>query len=225
MSEAKEKESEDQVTPLAGTLVSIIVEPEFASMASGEKAQFTAMGNYTSPTSTQDITSTATWTSSLPSVATVSATGLATGVAVGTTTIKAASGAISGSSPLTITPIYHSHIPPPIVMNTPLGHLKFRQAFVYNFPSVVAGPDPHEGHINYVNGATVILQPKPRDALQNVIEIRADVPSPGLDGGQEGRMLKDAAFPIKKIVESSTSSDSTAGIWTRGKYFAKKIKF
>jgi DNA-binding beta-propeller fold protein YncE len=53
--------------------------------------------------STQNLTSSATWNSSEPSVATISATGLATGVAAGSTTIMASSGALSGPTTLTVT--------------------------------------------------------------------------------------------------------------------------
>jgi hypothetical protein len=120
---------------------------------------------------------------------------------------------------------HHAHITPPIIMNTPLGHLKFRQYFVYDAPEVVAGPDPHTGHMNNEGGNTVVIPPKPLDALQPVLEIRADIPAPRFWWGQEGVLAKDPAYPVKPVVESPTSSTSTAGIWIRGKYFAEKIKF
>ena len=63
--------------------------------------QFTATGTY-SDGSHQNLTSTAAWTSSAPSVATVSA-GLATAIAAGSTNIQATSGSISGSTTLTVT--------------------------------------------------------------------------------------------------------------------------
>ena len=84
------------------SLVSITVTPATASIAVGGHQQFTATGNY-SDGSHQDLTNSATWTSSSPSVATISTGGLATGVAAGTTTIKAASGSIYGTASLTVT--------------------------------------------------------------------------------------------------------------------------
>ena len=89
------------VTP--ATLVSIAVTPANASIAAGTQQQYTATGTY-SDGSHQNLTSSATWTSSATSVATISSGGLATGVAAGSTTIKATSGSISGSTSLTVTP-------------------------------------------------------------------------------------------------------------------------
>jgi uncharacterized protein YjdB len=97
------------LTVLAGVLISISVTPSTASVPLGGTQQFTATGLY-SNLSTQDITSSVTWSSSLTSVATVSSGGLATGVSDGATTITATSGLISGTAtlmvvpPLTITP-------------------------------------------------------------------------------------------------------------------------
>jgi hypothetical protein len=83
-------------------LVSIAVTPTSPSIAVGTKQQFTATGTY-SDGSKQDLTNSATWTSSVPSVATISSTGLATGIAAGSTTIQAAVGSINGSTGLTVT--------------------------------------------------------------------------------------------------------------------------
>jgi len=94
------------VTVTAPVLVSIAVTPGNASVAVGTTQQFTATGTY-SDGSTQTLTSTATWSSSAPGVATISnasgSQGLATAAGVGTTTIKATSGAINGSTTLTVT--------------------------------------------------------------------------------------------------------------------------
>jgi uncharacterized protein YjdB len=68
----------------------------------GGKQQFAATGTY-SDGSKQDLTNSATWTSSAPSIATINSTGLAAGVAAGSTTIQAASGSIYGSTTLTVT--------------------------------------------------------------------------------------------------------------------------
>lgn len=92
------------VTP--AVLVSIEVAPAAPSIASGLTQQFTATG-YHSDNSTQDLTTTVTWGSSDGSVATISnvagSNGLATATGIGNTTVSATSGAVSGSTTLTVT--------------------------------------------------------------------------------------------------------------------------
>ncbi len=93
------------VTP--ATLVSIGVTPANPSIANGLTSQFMATGVYTD-NSTQDLTASAAWTSSDATVASVSnataSHGLATGVSPGSVTITAASGTVSGSASLSVTP-------------------------------------------------------------------------------------------------------------------------
>ena len=100
--------------PIAGCTnplaVSISVSPTTQSISAGQTAQFTATGIFghgnNHPSTTQDLTDSATWTSSVPGVATVSATGVATGVSAGTTTITASmngyTGVVSASATLTV---------------------------------------------------------------------------------------------------------------------------
>jgi hypothetical protein len=83
------------------TLVSLAVTPANASLTNGSTRQFTATGTY-SDSSTRNLTSQAAWTSSATAVATINASGLATGVGPGTTTIAAALGSVSNSTPLTV---------------------------------------------------------------------------------------------------------------------------
>lgn len=89
------------LTVTAATLVSIAVTPSNSSMAIGTTKQFTATGTF-SDSSTQDITASVLWSSSDPTVATISNQGLASSVAAGTATITATSGSISGSTGLTV---------------------------------------------------------------------------------------------------------------------------
>jgi uncharacterized protein YjdB len=101
--------------PIAGCsnplAVSISVAPTSQSVAVGQNAQFTALGVYghgsNHPSTTQDITNSATWTSSVPGVATINSSGVATGVAAGTTTITATlngfTGVTSATATLTVT--------------------------------------------------------------------------------------------------------------------------
>lgn len=86
----------------AAALTSIAVTPANPSIAKGSTQQFTATGTF-SDTSTQNITSSVTWTSSRAAVATISGAGLATGITIGSSTIQAASGSITGATTLAIT--------------------------------------------------------------------------------------------------------------------------
>jgi trimeric autotransporter adhesin len=93
------------VTP--ATLVSINLTPSNPSIANGLTSQFVATGLYTD-NSTQNLTTSATWTSSDTTLASVSnatgSRGLAMASSPGATTITAASGGVSGSTLLTVTP-------------------------------------------------------------------------------------------------------------------------
>ncbi|MGB7191339.1 MAG: Ig-like domain-containing protein [Acidobacteriaceae bacterium] len=84
------------------TLVSIAVTPAAPSLLVGSTQQLTATGSY-SDGSSQDITSSAQWTSATASVASVNSSGLATALSPGTSTVTASLGSISGSATLTVT--------------------------------------------------------------------------------------------------------------------------
>lgn len=68
-----------------------IIPSNQALSASGETAQFKAVGHFTRSPTTEDITNQVTWSSSDVSVASIDATGLATAGVNGTTTIVASS--------------------------------------------------------------------------------------------------------------------------------------
>lgn len=88
------------------TITSIEVTPSNQSISLGAGQQFTATGTF-SDSSTQILTNVATWSSSSPSVATISNTtgsmGMATSFATGATTITAGYAGVSGSSVLNVT--------------------------------------------------------------------------------------------------------------------------
>jgi hypothetical protein len=84
------------------SLQSITVSPTAPSIIAGNTEQYSATGNY-SDGSTQNLTSSATWTSSNTTVATVSAAGLATTLTEGAATIAASLQSITGSTSLTAT--------------------------------------------------------------------------------------------------------------------------
>ena len=90
------------LTVSSAALVSIAVTPAIGTVPAGRPLQFYATGTYTDG-STQDLSSSVTWSSSAPPVATINAAGLASGLIVGTTTITAASGAVQGTALLTVT--------------------------------------------------------------------------------------------------------------------------
>ena len=87
----------------SATLVSIATSPSSPIIPSGLKQQFTATGTF-SDGSTQNVTTSVTWTSSNTTAATIDATGLATAAAVGSTTIQASSGSVSNSTGMTVIP-------------------------------------------------------------------------------------------------------------------------
>jgi trimeric autotransporter adhesin len=82
-------------------LVSLQLTPANPSVVVGKTQQFKAMGTF-SDNSTQDLTSTATWSSSSTTLAQVNNAGLATAMAAGTATINAASGSVNGSTSLVV---------------------------------------------------------------------------------------------------------------------------
>ena len=82
-------------------LVSLAVTPANFTLAPSTTQQFLATGTYTDG-STQNLTSSVSWSSANGAVATIGATGLATGVSAGTTAITATSGSIAGTTNLTV---------------------------------------------------------------------------------------------------------------------------
>jgi hypothetical protein len=93
------------LTVTAATLVSLVITPANPILAFGAVKQLTATGTFSDNT-TQNMTTSVIWGSSVPSVATISNTGsngLAASVGAGITTITAVFGVISGSTTLTVT--------------------------------------------------------------------------------------------------------------------------
>src|ERR1043165_1575824 len=79
------------------TLTSIQVSPNSSAIGAGSQQQFHATANF-SDGSTQDVTSSAIWSSSDANIASVDAGGLATGSTSGTVTINAQSGSVNSSA-------------------------------------------------------------------------------------------------------------------------------
>lgn len=100
----------DGVVVAAPVVMSIAVSPTNVSTPLGfQQPQFTAMATF-SDGSQQDLTSTATWATDSPQVATIDSSGLATTVGVGTANVSAASGSVTGSTSLNVTPsiLFHT---------------------------------------------------------------------------------------------------------------------
>lgn len=103
------------VLPIAGCTNSLVdslaVTPATQSLSVGQTVQLTATGTTghgsNHPSTTQDVTDSATWTSSSPAVASVSSTGLVNALTAGTTTITASmsgfTGTITASATITVT--------------------------------------------------------------------------------------------------------------------------
>ena len=89
------------VTTTNSSVTSIVVTPVNPTIADGTTQQFTATANFTSGPS-QDVTSSAVWSSDTPATATIAAGGLATAVDPGTSQISASFGGQSASTTLTV---------------------------------------------------------------------------------------------------------------------------
>ncbi|HEY0703080.1 MAG TPA: Ig-like domain-containing protein [Candidatus Acidoferrales bacterium] len=93
----------DTVTITPATLVSIAITPSNPTFASGTMLQFHATGTY-SDESTQDITSSVSWTAGSNATVSISSSGLATANSPGSTTITASSGSTSQMDNVTSSP-------------------------------------------------------------------------------------------------------------------------
>ena len=93
--------SSAKITIPTATVQALTVTPATATAAIQGTVAFKAVVTLSDAT-TEDVTATATWTSSSPTVASVSSGGVATGIAAGTSTIQAAVGTVTGSATLTV---------------------------------------------------------------------------------------------------------------------------
>jgi hypothetical protein len=96
--------------PSQTAIIGLSISPASGVVPPGSTANFSATGTLGN-NSTQDVTSTVTWTSSSPGIATVSA-GAAKGVALGVTTITATSNNVSASATLLVSNITSIKISP-----------------------------------------------------------------------------------------------------------------
>jgi len=101
--QAENMSASTTLTVLAPTIVSIAVTPEVAGVEVNDTRQFTATATRSDST-TQDVTATATWTSSDMDVAAIDNTGLALGLAEGSSSIRATLNGITATAILTVSP-------------------------------------------------------------------------------------------------------------------------
>ncbi len=87
---------------VAATLMSLTITPVNSFIAISTSLQLTATGIF-SDGSTQDLTASASWSSSSSGVATVNSSGVVTGTGAGSTTITATQGGVSASTTTTVT--------------------------------------------------------------------------------------------------------------------------
>lgn len=91
-----------QFFPGGNTITALQVTPASATVQPGVTQQYTATATYGNNT-TGDVTSTVSWSTSPTTIATISSGGLLTAVSLGTATIKAQSGGVIASTPVTVT--------------------------------------------------------------------------------------------------------------------------
>lgn len=109
------------VTVTAATLSRIDVTPAAPSLAKGRTQQLTATGVYSDNT-TQNLSSTVSWSSATTAAVTVNASGLATAVDVGSSIVTATLGAVSGTTTVTVTNAVLTSIElTPATVNLPRG--------------------------------------------------------------------------------------------------------
>src|SRR6266478_3297268 len=125
-----------QGTGTTGRRPAITVQPVTATCGS---LQYAATG-LLSNGSTKDLTSTATWTSSSTSVATVNSSGLASGIGLGTTNIGASfTGVSSATEPLAVDQLNSITLSPSGIVTVPLGSSQSFLA-IGNFTFAAGGP-------------------------------------------------------------------------------------
>jgi uncharacterized protein YjdB len=186
------------LTVTTATLVSIAVTPTAPSITHGATQQFTATGTY-SDSSTQDITTSVTWNSSVPAAATISNAsgmqGLATGVSVGTTNISATLGGITSAVvALAVEPPSFT-VPGPYTWTVPAG--------VTTVQVVATGGGGGGGAVSTTGGnggvVTATLSVSPGDTLQLYVGGGGAAGSMFVGGGGGGSSNINAGMPNQVI--------------------------
>jgi hypothetical protein len=187
------------LTVTGAKLVSIVLQPHpTASIAKGTTLQFTATGFF-DDTTTQDLTDTATWVSSMGAIATVSnepaTNGLASGRAIGTTNVTAS--VLIGGMTVTAAPVALTVTPETLV-------------------SIAVTPSP----ASVAKGATLNLAAtgtftdKSTQVLTNAVTWASAVPATATvsnAAGQHGRVAGVAVGTVEITATSSAATGSKVG--------------
>jgi Domain of unknown function (DUF1929)/Bacterial Ig-like domain (group 2) len=203
------------LTVINATLLGVYLTPPSAAMQAGISQQFTATAGYSGP-STQDVTQTATWKSSNPSVATVTKEGVVHAVAPGTASITAGYSAKSNSTAVTAT----STAPPNLGQWSapqPLGMLAIHAALLYTGQVLFwgypigrsGGPSPARLWNPATGAITDVTLPFPEDIFCAGNSILSD-----------GRVfvaggLDDTEYPLSAGTVNATIFDPGTSTWTQ----------
>jgi hypothetical protein len=136
------------------TITSMSVSPTGHTIAPGTELAFTATGTF-SDSSTQVLTTEATWTSSNTGAATVGAGGVATAIGPGTTNIGAAFGGKNGSAPLTVSSVTLTSIAvsPATAVMAPASTLSYSATGTYSDGST----EPITGTVTWSSSASNVV--------------------------------------------------------------------
>jgi hypothetical protein len=204
------------LTVLARRLTGIAITPTKLAMQLGKSQQAYATAEYGNAT-IQEVTESAVWSSSAPSVATVSSTGLVTAVAAGTATITATDGPVKGSSLLTVStaaPLNLGSWSAPQSLGMLAIHaalLNTGKVLFWGYPvGRVGGPSPARLVDPIANTVTDVTIPWPIDIFCSALSF---LPNGTLlvDGGTD-----DAQFPSDSGIANTTFFDPATNLWSQG---------
>lgn len=85
-----------------------------------------------------------------------------------------------------------NHDAPAIKVLTPMGMVKYTQRQKTHATYEEAAPDSSGGHINNDGSTTIVPSKGAQDDNLPSVNLESEAPSPGLNVGGHGRMIKDA---------------------------------
>ena len=204
------------LTVITRTQTGVAIAPLTWSMKIGATQQYYATA-YFGDATIQDATSTATWTSSTPSVATVSSSGLVTALAAGTTTITATYNKFKGSTTLTVTSGTPTNLG---LWSQPqsLGMLAIHAAMLHTGQVLFwgypvgrhGGPSPARLYNPIANSITDVTIPWNMDifcAGQVILQDGRVLVDGGTDDGQ---------YPADSGIANTTIFDPSTNSWSQG---------
>jgi len=197
------------LTVTAVTLVSIAITPNPAFVAPGNTQQLAAIGTF-SDSSQQNLSSQVTWTSSVPTTATISTTGLSTGVQLGgPVTITAALGGVSATDGLTVEA-------PPNITSQPAS-LTVNQGQTATFMVSLTGTAPFtyqwvENGQNITGAVSSTYTTAPTAAGDMGDDFYVNISNAVGTVSSSEALLTVLPTPTKYYIDSSAGSDSNSGL-------------